>query len=141
MSRLFWVLKERSFNRRFPFDVAPSVSYSEKAVFACLLFYTRLFPATHVHVERCDWWKSVKATSSGRIFYLSAGMSRLISLAQNQFSGTVSISCLSHLSRRPCLSRALSFRRLRFLGTALKAAPYNLGIDGVVVRPDLCSAP
>ena len=69
---------------------------------ARLLFYTHLFPTTHVHVERCDWWKSVKATSSGRIFYLSAGRSRLTSLLRNQSSRTVSISTiLSCLARHP----------------------------------------
>ena len=39
-----------------------------------------VFPAMHVHVERCDWLKSVKATSSGQFGYLSAGRSRLTSL-------------------------------------------------------------
>ena len=73
---------------------------------AHLPFYSSHFPATHVHVERSDWLDSVKVTSSGRFYYLSARRSRLASLLRNHSSKTVSIlNYLTRLARRPSLLR------------------------------------
>ena len=58
------------------FDVASPVSYGKKDRFpARSLFYTWHFPATHMHMEHCDWLKSMKATSIGQFDYLSLGIS------------------------------------------------------------------
>ena len=58
-----------------------------------------VFPAMHVHVERCDWLKSVKVTSSRQFGYLSAGRSQLTSLLWNQSTKTVGIfTSLSRLA-------------------------------------------
>ena len=116
---LLWALKERC-NKRglYFFDVAFSGVLQRKDRFpARFLFYTRHFPTTHVHVERCDWPKSVKVTSSGRFDYLSVGRSRFTSLPRNQSSERVSIlTSLPHLARSHALSRALP----DFLGVTLK---------------------
>ena len=71
-----------------------------------LPFYSGHFPATHMHVEHSDWLDSVKATSSGRFYYLSARRSRLASLLRNHSSKMVSIlNYLTRLARHPCLLR------------------------------------
>ena len=68
--------------------------------------YSGRFPATHVHVEHSDWLDSVKATSSGRFYYLSARRSRLASLLRNHSSKTVSIlNYLTRPARHPRLLR------------------------------------
>ena len=100
---LLWVLKEWCNKCGLYFWCCFSSVLQQKDRFPVrFLFYTRHFPATHMHMECCDWLKSVKAASSRRFGYLSAGRSQLTSLPWNQSSERVSIfTSLPHLARHP----------------------------------------
>ena len=62
----------------------------------CLLYPD--FPATHMHVELCDWLKFPEVTSSGHFNYLSAERSWLKTFIPDETLEEVSISFPAQLS-------------------------------------------